>query len=117
MLENIAIIKEVHEALPTFMAQQEAREKLNVLGIEHVASQRLTQCSSLEIFYVMFVRSLMHNKPRIIIVTPFFLIKKLADIQEVLEKITKCNTTKTLVILDNISNQSYYEGKACHIIK
>lgn len=117
MLENIALMKEVHEGMPTQEAQSIAKTYLAKIGIEKIANNRLTQCNSLEIFYVMLLRALMHNKDTIMIVTPFFLIKKLSDIGGVLENISLLNSGKTLLILDNISNQSYYEGKACNIIK
>jgi ABC-type lipoprotein export system ATPase subunit len=118
MLENIALIKEVHHLLPTPKAQAEAKELLATIDLEHIGRNRLNQCSSLEIFYVMFVRAMMTDEENIFIVTPFFLIKKLAEVESVLEKIAHINhSAKNIIILDTLVNQSHYKGELCNIIK
>ncbi|MGE4510171.1 MAG: hypothetical protein AB7D43_03610 [Sulfurimonadaceae bacterium] len=118
MLENIALIKEVHELLPTQEAQAHAIESLRLIDLEHIGPSRLNQCTSLEVFYVMVIRAMMAKEEVIFIVTPFFLIKKLARIEPVLEKLVLLNKEqKNIIILDNLTNQSHYKGDLCNIIK
>lgn len=118
MLENIALIKEVHLLLPTSEAQAEAKELLERINLGDIGRKRLNQCSSLEVFYVMFIRAMMTSDENISIVTPFFLIKKLSEIDIVLENISIINNNlKKIIILDTLANQSHYKGELCNIIK
>lgn len=118
MLENIALIKEVHELLATKKAQAHAIEYLRRIDLESIGLKRLNQCTSIEVFYVMVIRAMMAKKQTIFIVTPFFLIKKLAEITPVLEKLALLNKEqKNIIILDNLTNQSHYKGDLCNIIK
>lgn len=117
MLENISLIKEVHELLSTEKAQEQASEYLAKIGLSHIGLNRLNQCSAIEVFYVMLIRAFMTKEMNVIIVTPFFLIKNLRDIEAVFENINILNKHKTITVLDNITNESHYRGKMCHIIK
>jgi hypothetical protein len=66
----------------------------------------------------MVIRAMMAKEEVIFIVTPFFLIKKLARIEPVLEKLVLLNKEqKNIIILDNLTNQSHYKGDLCNIIK
>lgn len=118
MLENIALIKEVHHLTPTSIAQAEAIELLSIIALENIGRNRLNQCTSLEVFYVMFIRAMMSDEENISIITPFFLIKKLSEIDSVLENIARINNgVKNIIILDTLTNQSHYKGDLCNIIK
>lgn len=117
MLENIALIKEVHELLPTEKAQALALSYLDKIALAQIGLNRQNQCSSLEIFYVMLVRALMTQDINVIIVTPFSLIAKLKDISTIIENIQILNNDKNIYILDNITNEHHYIGTACHIVK
>lgn len=117
MLENIALIKEVHELLSIEKAENIAKESLEKIGLSHIGLNRLNQCSSLEVFYVMFIRALMSRDMNVIITTPFSLISNLRDIQPILDNIEILNTHKNIFIFDNITNKSHYEGSSCPIVK
>lgn len=117
MLENIALIKEVHEQLSIKKAQSIATESLEKIGISHIALKRLNQCSSIEIFYVMFIRAMMSKNINIVILTPFLLISNLADIQSIINNIEILNSDKNIFILDNSTNKIHYKGISCLIVK
>jgi ABC-type lipopolysaccharide export system ATPase subunit len=117
MLENIALIKEVHEFLPTSLAQKEASEYLKKLEVETIGLNRLNQCSSLEIFSVSLIRALMTKEMNVIIITPFHLVDNLRDIETILTIIKKLQSSKNILLLDTISNETHYKGSSCNIVK
>lgn len=117
MIENIALIKEVHELLSIEKAESIAKESLAKIDIAQIALKRLNQCNSLEIFYVMFIRSLMSKERSVIVVTPFSLINNLRDIQPIVDTIERLNGDKNVFIFDTISNKPHYEGSSCPIVK
>ncbi len=117
MIENIALIKEVHERLSIAKAENIAKEYLEKIGISRIGLNRLNLCSSLEIFYVMFIRALMSKEMNVIIMTPFSLISNLRDIQPIIDNIEILNESKNILIFDSIINEPHYEGSSCPIVK
>ena len=117
MLENIALIKEVHERLSREKAEEIASDSLEKIALGDVGLKRVNQCNSLEIFYVMFIRALMSKETTVIIATPFSLINNLRDIQPIIDNIEILNESKNIFIFDSITNKSHYEGSSCLIVK
>lgn len=118
MLENIALIKEFHEHMPTSQAQNIAKEYLQKLELTRIANYRANQCTSLELFYVMVIRALMSQKKDILIVTPLMLIKKIDTMNAIIETLEQFNNgEKNMTILDTLSNKFYYKGCRCNIIE
>jgi len=117
MLENIALIKEVHEHLPTIKAQKIAKEMLEKIHQEHISLYRVSACTPVEIFYIQFIRALMMKEKKIIIVTPFSLIENLRDINVIIKNITILGSEKEILLLDMLSNENHYEGSQCSIVK
>ena len=117
MLENIALIREVHKHLPTKEAQAEARESLRKIDLENISLNRLNQCNSYEIFCVCLIRALMTKEADVIIVTPFHLIDNLREIQTIVSVIEKLEVQKNILILDTISNETHYKDSSCNIVK
>lgn len=117
MLENIAIIKEVHEYFKTKDAQNLASEYLKKIGAENIALYRIEQCNQLEIFYVMFIRALMSKRENIIIVKPFSLINNLINIHTICDIMNKVNNNKNIFIFDSLANEIHYKGYPCLTIK
>lgn len=108
MCENIALIKETHEHKGIKDAEDEAYRMLEKIELGKIMLNRVSQCSSLEIFFVMFIRALMTQEKSIMIVPLFLLSSNLEDIKTVLEKISILNSDKNIYILDLISNENYY---------
>lgn len=79
MLENIALIKEVHAFMSTSKAEALAAGLLEAIDLDYIGQNRVTSCSNTEIFYVMFMRSLMSDEKNIIIVTPYSILYDLRD--------------------------------------
>jgi len=117
MLENIALIKEVHESMPTKLAQQQANEYLEKIQLQDIGLNRLNQCNTLEVFYVCLIRALMTKETDVIIVTPFHLIDNLREIEILIASIKKLKTQKNIIFLDTLSNETHYEGCSCNILK
>lgn len=118
MLENIALIKEFHEHTPTSQAQGLAKKYLQQLDLGHIGSYRANQCTSLELFYVMFIRALMSQKKDILIVTPLLLIKKIETMNAIIQTLERLNDAeKQITIIDTNSNELYYKGCRCNIIR
>jgi len=117
MLENIALIKEVHEHMPTALAQEEAREALKKIDMENIALNRLNQCNSYEVFCVCLIRALMTKELDVIIVSPFHLIDNLRDIQTIVSSVQMLEVKKNILILDTISNETHYKESSCNIVK
>ncbi|MDA3909557.1 MAG: hypothetical protein PF437_10780 [Sulfurimonas sp.] len=117
MLENIALIKEVHEHMPTKKAQEEAKESLKKIELENIGLNRLNQCNSYEVFCVCFIRALMTKESDVIIVTPFHLIDNLRNIKTIISIVEKLQVKKNILILDTISNEIHYKDSSCNIVK
>ena len=98
MLENIALIKEVHEHMPTQKAQEEAKIFLEKIELESIGLNRLNQCNSYEVFCVSLIRALMTKEMNVIIVSPFHLIDNLRDIETVISTIRKLEIKKNILI-------------------
>jgi ABC-type cobalamin/Fe3+-siderophores transport system ATPase subunit len=117
MLENIALIKEVHEHMPTLQAQEKAKESLKKIELENIAFNRLNLCSSYEVFCVCLIRALMTKEMNVIIVSPFHLIDNLRNIETIVSTIKKLEVKKNIFILDTISNETHYKDSSCNIVK
>jgi hypothetical protein len=117
MLENIALIKEVHEHMPTELAQKEATESLKKIELENIGLNRLNQCNSYEVFCVCLIRALMTKESDVIIVSAFNLIDNLRDIETIVSIVEKLEVNKNILILDTISNEIHYKDSSCNIVK
>lgn len=110
MCENIALIKETHEHKSIKDAENEAFEMLQKIELGETALKRVSQCNSLEIFFVMLIRALMSDRKCVIIVPLFLLTGSFEDIKNILQKISILNSNKEIYILDLISNKNYYSS-------
>jgi len=111
MLENIALIKEVKEFMPTYQAQREGLELLSKLKLAHIGVKRVAQCSNEELFYVMFIRAMMSKKDDIIIDMPYSIIHNLADVIKLISNIELLNNQqKNLFILDSLNHKIRYNS-------
>ncbi len=109
MLENIALIKEVIELMPTQEAQSLAKEELSKINLSHLGAYRVGQCSSLEIFYIMFIRAMMTKDTHILIDMPYTIIDNLENINEVIDNIQLLKyEDKKIFVLDTVNHESRY---------
>ena len=117
MLENIALIPEVHQRMSIIKAECLALEKLKILGLETIAKKRIVACSMEEIFYVMYIRAFMMQKQKVIIKVPYTITESLKDIQSIIKQMIKIQENQQIIILDVLSNAIHYKGTLCNIIK
>jgi len=118
MVENIALILEVHQHMSIKKAQQIAQQYLDMIHLGHIGSYRKVQCTPLEIFYVMFIRALVTNEPTIIIETPYVLLESLREIKTISIHLEKLNQSKKkIIILDTQNNMLHYKDCLCNMIK
>ncbi|EQB39270.1 hypothetical protein M947_07315 [Sulfurimonas hongkongensis] len=117
MLENISLIKEVHEHLATKYAQKQAREALAKIDLERISLHRVNMCNAYEVFCVSLIRAMMSDDKNVIIVSPINLLDNLSSINDLISIIKKLDINKEVVILDTLSNEAHYKEVSCTIIK
>jgi len=117
MCENIALIKEFHEHKPIKEAEDEAKNYLEKIGLGSIWAKRSSECSELEMFYVMFIRSLMSKEMSVIIVSPFSITTSIESMKGIIENLLLLKGKKSVLILDLCINERYYEESQCSIIK
>lgn len=115
MLENIALIPEVHQSMQVKQAESLALEYLQKLGQESVALNRLAQCNETEVFYVKLIRAILAPKPEVLIVMPTTLIDSQQSTNFICDAVTKLATDKTVSIIDLKTNENHYLGESCII--
>lgn len=117
MYENIALIKEFHKHLATRLAQKEASDYLKKIELDMIGLKRVSECSNLEIFYVMFIRALMSKEMNVIIALPFSITDSLRDMKSIIDNLSKLESEKNILILDLKSNEMHYKESLCNIIE
>lgn len=117
MLENIALIKEVHEHLPTKDAQNEARAALAKIDLDKISLFRVNMCDAYEIFCVSLIRAMMSSEEKIIIISPLNLLDNIAGIIDIALIVEKLAIEKDIHILDTMSNENHYKETSCNIVK
>lgn len=117
MLENIALIKEVHEHIPTKKAQDLASEHLAKINLRDIGTLRQNECSQKEKFFVLLIRALMTKEPNIIIIPPFSIINSVRRMENIIKNIEILNDNRQVYIYDIITNKMHYEGCICHTIE
>ena len=117
MLENIALIKEVHEHLATKDAQSQAREALAKIELEGISLYRVNMCDAYEIFCVSLIRAMMSANSSVIIISAINLLDNLSDINDIVSIIKKLQMNKNVIILDTLSNKTYYKETSCITVK
>ncbi|MEA3372609.1 MAG: hypothetical protein U9Q62_02845 [Campylobacterota bacterium] len=117
-LENIALIKEIHEHLATEKAQALAMEAFLRIGYEKIARNRSAECNAEGRFITQLIRATMVQYAKIIITTPFVLLDDAREITFFLDLFAKLNISERVIILDMQTNRLKYEegGSQCHIV-
>lgn len=118
MLENIALISQVHEKLSITRSHKKAYEALSTLDLGRIASLRYENCSAKEKFYVQLLRANILKDAKVIIEQPFMLLAEEMSIEFILNALQRLNISYDRVsIIDLIHQQSNYKEPQCHIEK
>ena len=117
VIENIALIEEVHQRLPREVAHINALEKLTQLGLGTIAQSRIGSCSQFERFSVSMIRASMMLDAKIYIVLPLQQFHTNNSIEDMMKSITDLNVEESITVLDVVSNLEEYKrkGVSCHI--
>lgn len=115
MLENIALIDEVHGRLSVKEAESKALQRLTHLGMERLALLRTAQCTYEERFLIMLLRATSMPVNQVFILFPLSLVPHEGGMEPVLNRIQQIDTKMNLQILDLKSNLILYQGLPCHI--
>ncbi len=118
IVDNISLIREAHEFMPTKRARSLAQEALDTLGYGHIAHLRSVECNVRERFVAQLIRATMMQYAKIVIIRPFVMLRDTEDIHMLLECLGKLKGHCDCTILDMESNRSKYEagGASCRII-
>ena len=119
IIENIALIKEIHWHLSYKKAKHFALEALEKTGFAYIGSWRSAQCSERELFIAQLIRASMMQYAKIIIITPFVLLNETEEIAFLFSSCEKLGIKERCIILDLESNRVKYEkgGSVCRIIE
>ena len=113
--ENIALIEQSHHRLAINQSQRNAQALLNRVEQGHLAKKRIYECGELELFIALLARAYFMDVAQLVIVYPEALVGNTVDFSDVRYWIERIETKKTVVILDLIYNQGYFQGQVCHI--
>jgi hypothetical protein len=118
MIENIALIEEVHQRTARQAAHENAMKKFKKLNLEYLAFKRTSQCHEFEIFSTAFIRALTMQCATIIVVTPFLQYSSKDLLEDLIEMIRALEVTDPIIILDLKLYEKEYEAKGftCHTI-
>ena len=116
MIENIALIAQVHEHLSRHDAQKEASNNLKALGLLTLSSLRYEACSEKEIFYVQLIRAKSQKDAIIVIDQPFVFLTEEMNLNFILEALDALLISyQDVLIIDLAHQRSHYKESACHI--
>ena len=113
--ENIALIEQSHHRLSVKESQRHVQALLDKVGQGHLAKKRIYECNELELFIALLARSYFMDVAQLVIVYPEALVGNTVNFSDVRYWIERIETKKTVVILDLIYNQGYFQGQTCHI--
>jgi len=113
MVENIALMLEVHQSMPVYKAESLAVEYLAKLGSETAGNKRIAQCSEQEVFYVKLIRAMFAPFEEILIVLPNTLTDSTDPANFICETLKKLEIAKKVSILDLNSNENDYLEVSC----
>ena len=118
VLENITLIKEVHERLSYDEAKIPAYEALERVGYRHINQLRSAQCNEKERFIAQLIRASMMQYAKIVVITPFVLLSDAEEIGFLLDCFEKLGIGGRCMVLDMQANRAKYEegGSACSIV-
>ncbi len=118
VIENIALIEEVHQRYNRDISHKNAFIKLSQFNMQSLASKKVSQCNELEKFTLVLIRASMMKNVTIVIVTPLVQYQSQDSLDYLLRAMQILKIEKRTVILDlSLYKNDYKEkGLTCHII-
>jgi ABC-type lipoprotein export system ATPase subunit len=119
IVENIALIQEVHLRVPRIESHRRVLELFNVVNIQKIAQYSTTHCSDYEKFAARLIRASMMQYATIIIISPLQQFFSKEPIDVLVKLILDLKLEKRVEILDLTLYENDYtdRGLLCHIVK
>ena len=116
MIENIALILQVHEGFSRSKAKDRALRALQSLQLGHIASLRYDACSEKDIFSTQLIRACLKKDATIVIDQPFIFLDEEIDLSFLLDALDRLLISYQDVLIIDLSHQkSHYKESACLI--
>lgn len=118
MLENIALVLQIHQGLSRAKAHKIVSAVLDLLNLEKISQLRYESCSNKEIFLVQIIRACIQKDAKIIIEQPFILLNEEASLDFIFETLDMLGIAHERVLVIDLQHQeNYYKESGWHIIK
>ena len=119
IIENIALIEEVHQRYNRDISHKNALIKLSQFKMQSLANKKASQCNELEKFTLILIRASMMTNVTIVIVTPLVQYQSQNSLDYLLKAMQILKIEERTVILDlSLYKNDYKEkGLPCHIIE
>ena len=118
IIENIALIEEVHKRYNRKISHQNALHKLSQFNMQSLATKQASQCNELEKFTLILIRASMMQNVTIVIITPLAQYQTQGSLDYLIEAMQTLKIEERTIILDlSLYKNDYKEkGLSCHII-
>ncbi|NIA20109.1 MAG: hypothetical protein GWP07_06745 [Xanthomonadaceae bacterium] len=114
ILENIALLNEFHHGKKKDKAEKEAQQLLADCGFEHIGSKRPFEINNKESFVAKFLRAVVSDFEKILIVRPFDQADSF-EIMNLLQDLSAFFPHKSVEVIATEANKRYYEGQ--HVLQ
>lgn len=109
IVENIALIDEVHHKKSRAQAQKNVLQMLQRLSLEDIAQKRPSACTAEEIFYAMVLRAVLFDASTIIIIGMFHMVDLDHPFATFVQNMRSLHLQKDIIVVDTFLNRTYYE--------
>jgi ABC-type lipoprotein export system ATPase subunit len=119
IIENIALIEEVHQNFERKKSHANALKKLKKLNLQHLETKRSSECSDLEIFSLSLIRASMMKDVIIVVITPLVQYQAEDSLEHLYKVLDTLEIKERTIILDLSLYENDYRDKGiiCNIIK
>ncbi len=119
IIENIALIEEVHERYEREKSHANALEKLKKLNLQDLQTKRPSQCSDLELFSLSLIRASMMRYVTITVITPLVQYQSENSLEHLFKVLNILDVKERTIVLDLSLYENDYKDKGitCNIIR
>ena len=119
IIENIALIEEVHQRFNREKSHKNALKKLQKLNLQELKLKRPSQCSNLQLFSISLIRASMMKDVIIVVITPLVQYQAEDSLEHLYKILNILDIRERTIILDLSLYENDYTDKGirCNIIK
>ena len=111
IIENIALIEEVHQRYNRDTSHKNALKKLEKLNMQYLATKQLSECNEFEKFSLMLIRASMMQYVTIVIITPLVQYQSQDSLEYLTQTMKILEIEKRTIILDLSLYKNDYKEK------